>query len=1205
VTLKGNRFRLGFSTHLPPLSHAILATAAVLVALIVFASPVSAATFTVTFTETGLPAGTTWSVTLGVSTMTSAASTITFPTIAGGTAYTYSVQNSTTAACETLCTYHPAPASGSTGVITGNLGVSVAFTQRYYLTVVGGSGGADGQGWFNVGSVGTASSLGVFGRVSGAGFRIASYNVDGGSNMIPGVFANVLVPVTMSSPHTVTFTKVAQYQVTFDSGAAAAFVSITTPTLVNDNYWYDSGTSVNLVLNGAWGRSGGDGFRLKSFALNGGLSTQVATTGTVAVLSLPAITAPQAVTTVTTAQYLLTLDGGASGALASIQVPPITGDSYWYDSGTVVQYVGHAVYGRSGGAGERVSGWWLDTSPANPLLTSGSFAASVTMSAPHAIHTTTVAQYQVALTGNFSILSMTSPTVAGDNYWYDGGTAVNLVLNGTYSRSDGSGYRMTGYSIDGGSTVPVLTRAPVQILSLADLGSPQTVAISSVTQVQVALDSTSLAALSSITAPTISGDNYWYDTGTSFTLTLNGVWGRASGSGIRLASYSLDGGSPVTVASNHLVDVLAQTDLKSPQTLTASDVVQYMLTVNGGSGIAFTVSPPIAGDVGWYDSGTSLQVTSAGFYGRSSGVGQRVISWDIDGAPATSVAAGGAVMTGQITMSAPHTVDFSSVTQYEVTLNVGATMALRSISLPTIGGDDYWYDSGSGVSVVLNGTGSQGPGARYRLVDYSINGATPLAFEGTGPVDVLEIASLGAPESIAATITTQYLLTVSGGNGVSISLPSPTGDGWYDNGTGITISSSYVWNVTEGQSRQTLSAYGLDGATVSIRRAQTGTFTTPTLVMSKPQTLQFNSVTQYLVSFVFTDSTGANRISPSGLELTVQGLGTISLANDSEWLDSGSTFTITEVLWNGVDVKPTSVPIYTVDRPMINDVATRIYSSSITVVDLFGLPVAGADGKFTFANGTTVHEKSGSDGTIKLDLIPLGTFQAVISNLGASSSFAGDASTQPQSQVKVPLSVPLLAVILVAIIAILGGLFYLSRRRASGRAKLEEELKQEPKVSPTLQAKQEPVVKPLTEPKGEPIAEAKQEPTVGPIVEPKDEPIAETKEESIIEPVTEQKDKPIADPKEEPIVEPMVETKEEPTTTVVEPVVELETKQEPIVETKEEPIAEATVEPNQEPTVEPIVETKEEAKDESEPISPPIVDPLMKRDEVDGEAASL
>ena len=58
------------------------------------------------------------------------------------------------------------------------------------------------------------------------------------------------------------------------------------------------------------------------------------------------------------------------------------------------------------------------------------------------------------------------------------------------------------------------------------------------------LDSTSLAALNALTPPTISGDDYWYDTGTPVTLALNGVWNRASGSGLRLSSYALNGGSP-------------------------------------------------------------------------------------------------------------------------------------------------------------------------------------------------------------------------------------------------------------------------------------------------------------------------------------------------------------------------------------------------------------------------------------------------------------------------------------------------------------------------------------------------------------------------------------------------------------------------------------------------------------------------------------
>ena len=59
--------------------------------------------------------------------------------------------------------------------------------------------GYDGQGWYNIGSVATSSSLGVFGRASGTGFRLTSYNVDGGSNTILTTTSTVQVSVTMNA----------------------------------------------------------------------------------------------------------------------------------------------------------------------------------------------------------------------------------------------------------------------------------------------------------------------------------------------------------------------------------------------------------------------------------------------------------------------------------------------------------------------------------------------------------------------------------------------------------------------------------------------------------------------------------------------------------------------------------------------------------------------------------------------------------------------------------------------------------------------------------------------------------------------------------------------------------------------------------------------------------------------------------------------
>ena len=83
----------------------------------------------------------------------------------------------------------------------------------------------------------------------------------------------------------------------------------------------------------------------------------------------------------------------------------------------------------------RVSSWWFDSNRPNPILTAGTFTASITMSAAHSLHTATVTQYQVSISGTYHIFSMTPTTIGGDNYWYDSGSSMSVVLNGTFSRS--------------------------------------------------------------------------------------------------------------------------------------------------------------------------------------------------------------------------------------------------------------------------------------------------------------------------------------------------------------------------------------------------------------------------------------------------------------------------------------------------------------------------------------------------------------------------------------------------------------------------------------------------------------------------------------------------------------------------------------------------------------------------------------------------
>ena len=119
--------------------------------------------------------------------------------------------------------------------------------------------------------------------------------------------------------------------------------------------------------------------------------------------------------------------------------------------------------------------------------------------------------------------------------------------------------------------------------------------------------------------------------------------------------------------------------------------------------------------------------------------------------------------------------------------------------------------------------------------------------------------------SIDATFTTQYLLTITGGSGVTVSPPSPTGDGYYPAGTGVQITVPNVWNVVAGQSRSNLVSYSLDGGSpTSLTRSDSGSLVY-SLTMNSPHAMTLNSVTQYYVtvasSVPASGSTGALTVS--------------------------------------------------------------------------------------------------------------------------------------------------------------------------------------------------------------------------------------------------------------------------------------------------------------------------------------------------------
>jgi hypothetical protein len=531
------------------------------------------------------------------------------------------------------------------------------------------------------------------------------------------------------------------------------------------------------------------------------------------------------------------------------------------------------------------------------------------------------------------LLTVVGPGSASQ--WYNSGSTGVFATPGVFGRQGGMGSKIVSYSLDGGAPTSVAPTAGSVTVAVI-MGVPHTLVFNSIVQFQVALDPGALQALNSITPPTIPGDNYWYDIGSSARLTLNGIWNRGTNTGERLVSYALNG-IQNRVAIVGTIQIFSIGSLTTPQFVSATVTAQYLLNTPSGSLVLLSTSP-FKGNDSWFDSGTTVNAT----YNYASDV-----------------------VPGQSRTNA-------------------------------IG---YVIDQGSQSSLVRSATGTF-------TVKVTMNGP-----------HILNVASV-----------TQYFLGVSGGNNVS-STASPTRDGFYDVGTSLDATTDYTWNVVNGNTRQNLVSYTLDNVAQNVTRAEDGTFTTPTITMDKSHSLAFAPVTQYFTIFRFTDNSGTHTIVPTGFRI---GLGTKvqAVPTFSLWLDNGTRFGLSAVNWEGADVKPSSPTTYDIGAPSNITVRARVYDATIKAADFFGLGISGAHLAVTFANGSSISGTTGADGTFHIGLIPIGTYQGTVTNLGVSSPFSADASVQSKNTATSTLSYPTLAALIAALgIAPAATIIQLRKRR--------------------------------------------------------------------------------------------------------------------------------------------------------------------------------
>ncbi|MDA4121975.1 MAG: hypothetical protein OK456_02195 [Thaumarchaeota archaeon] len=543
----------------------------------------------------------------------------------------------------------------------------------------------------------------------------------------------------------------------------------------------------------------------------------------------------------------------------------------------------------------------------------------------------------------------------------------------------------------------------------------------------------------------------WYNASSTATLSLQDTYNRTAGVGERVTGYSLDGGTR-TVVPPSLGDVTIVVQMNAPHQLSISSVQQYLVNLDSSTieALASITPPTIAGDGHWYDQGTPVSLVLNGVWNRSAGSGERLVSYSLNGQLSAVATSGELDALGLSSISSPEAVSAVITAQYQLSTNTGS---IGSVTAPPISGDAGWYDSGTPVTVVYDHSWNSTSGqSRANAVSYTTdNGApSPLgrAANGTFSVQV----TMSAPQDVEIQSATQYRLAVSGGNGVVISQPSPTGDSFYDSGSSVTVTTDYTWSVLNGNTRQNLLSYTLDGQSNNVTRADSGTFITPSVLLTAPQELAFTSATQYLISFQFKDSTGASTITPTSFQIQVDDPQVVNVTGSTIWLDSGEKYQVYSVVWEGVNVMPSSQTVYTTNAPVNQTVTDVVYAVTIRTTDYLGLPVSGAQASITLANGTAIHRTTSSDGTVNLGLIPLGTFHGSLSYLGTTTPISGDAATRAQTPVKVILSYPILGILAVIVVVVLAGLLLSLRRRHAPTLATAQTPKPEAEAPETLLA---------------------------------------------------------------------------------------------------------------------------------------------------------
>jgi uncharacterized repeat protein (TIGR01451 family) len=518
--------------------------------------------------------------------------------------------------------------------------------------------------WYDTGTPISASVTTPADQVGGTRYRCIGYS---GTGSVPASGSATSVSFTTSSPSTLTWNWIAQYELTVSSDHDSPAPSV-------GGHWYDAGTDITASVTSP---ADDDGLGTRYMCTGYAGSGSVPSSGTSTSVTF-AIGAPSTITWNWIAQYRLTVASDHDAP------DPIVG-ARWYDTGTyITASVTSPADDDGAGTRYRCIGWsGTGSAPSIGTEVTTSFA----LTQPSTLTWSWITQYTLTVASAHD-----SPITSVGEHWYDADTPVSASISTPADEANGTRWRFTNFTGTGSAPSGSDTSTSFNI------EAPSTLTWNWITQYFIAVTSPH-------DSPTPSA---WVDAGSDFTASVTSPteivpkdhqWA--------CTGFSVDGGL------NQAGTTYTFTNIQAPHTIDFVWKEQFWILVNSEH------DSPTASQ--WIDQGSSLAVDVASpADDDGAGTRYRCTGYTLDNS--TPIIDGSTGYSFADVQSA-HVIMFNWIAQFRLTV-----YSAHDSPAPAVG--EHWYDAGTPISASVTTPADQVGGTRYKCTGWSGTGSVPASGTG-------------------------------------------------------------------------------------------------------------------------------------------------------------------------------------------------------------------------------------------------------------------------------------------------------------------------------------------------------------------------------------------------------------------------------------------------------------------------------------------